>query len=158
MKIKNNHILLICVLALALICFLSVDKPIHFQHQQAIREYAVKERLLKIRTAEERYRKATGAYTGDFTLLVKRGLLADSLQYIPYSGGKRFSLTASTQIMKSGKQIPLMECDANYEDYLHGLDQNSIDNLIQEANESGRYPGLRIGDINTPNYNAGNWE
>lgn len=158
MKIKNNHILLICVLALALICFLSVDKPIHFQHQQAIREYAVKERLLKIRTAEERYKKATGAYTGDFTLLVKRGLLADSLQYIPYSGGKRFSLTASTQIMKSGKQIPLMECDANYEDYLQGLDPNSIANLIQEANESGRFPGLRIGDINTPNNNAGNWE
>ena len=42
--------------------------------------------------------------------------------------------------------------------HLSGLDENSIANLIEEANNAGRYPGLKIGDITTPNDNAGNWE
>ena len=157
-KINNNIILTLCVLVLAIICFLSVDAPIRFQKEQAKREVTVKQHLLKIRAAEEKYRKAHSVYTGDFTKLVKEGYLADSLRYIPFSGGKVFALTVSSQITKSGRQIPLMECSAGYYDYLSGLDENSVNNLIQKANETGRYPGLKIGDITTPNDNAGNWE
>ena len=51
-----------------------------------------------------------------------------------------------------------MECYAGYDDYLSGLDAGSIANLTEEANNAGRYPGLKIGDITTPNDNAGNWE
>lgn len=51
-----------------------------------------------------------------------------------------------------------MECSAAYDDYLKGLDKNSIDNLTQAANESGRFPGLKFGDTTQPNDNAGNWE
>lgn len=47
---------------------------------------------------------------------------------------------------------------AAYDDYLKGLDKNSIDNLTQAANESGRFPGLKFGDTTQPNDNAGNWE
>ena len=60
--------------------------------------------------------------------------------------------------MKSGKQIPLMECAAEYTSYLNGLDQRSVDALVQEAIAAGRYPGLKIGDVTTTNNNAGNWE
>ena len=155
---NNNLILGVLALALAVTCGLSVYSPVRFDKQKALRERAVKERLLKIRNAEEKYRKANGVYADDFNLLVKGGYLADSLQYIPFSDGKKFSVTVSTQIGKSGREIPLMECGAGYEDYLKGLDANSIANLIEEANSSGRYPGLKIGDITTPNDNAGNWE
>ncbi|MDO4161097.1 MAG: hypothetical protein Q4D41_11625 [Prevotellaceae bacterium] len=157
-KVNNNHILGVLVIALIAICIMSVSSPIRFEKQQSIRERAVKERLIKIRYAEEKYRKANGIYTGDFSVLVNSGLLADSLQYIPYTEKKRFDLVATNQIGKSGRNVPLMECGAKYNDYLSGLDKNSISNLIEEANNAGRYPGLKIGDITTPNDNAGNWE
>jgi hypothetical protein len=51
-----------------------------------------------------------------------------------------------------------MECSASFRDYLDGLDENSINNLIEKANNSGNFPGLKIGDLTTDNNNAGNWE
>jgi len=58
----------------------------------------------------------------------------------------------------SGRQIPLVECAAEYTSYLKGLDRNAVAALVQEAVAAGRYPGLKIGDITTSNSNAGNWE
>lgn len=157
-KVKNNYILALLAAALCVVCIMSVYAPIRFDRQQEVRERAVKERLLKIRSAEERYRKVHDVYTGDFKTLVRGGFLADSLQYIPYTEGRRFDLTATTIIGRSGRQVPLMECGAKFNDYLYGLDENSIANLIEQANNAGRYPGLKIGDISEPNDNAGNWE
>lgn len=157
-EIKHNYLLVMCVLALVVVCFLSVYAPIRFKRERDKRETVVKRRLIKIRAAEEHYRKVTGTYAGDFATLVRSGCMADSLAFIPYAGGKRFNLAASSQIMKSGKQIPLMECAAEYTSYLNGLDQRSVDALVQEAIAAGRYPGLKIGDVTTTNNNAGNWE
>ena len=50
-----------------------------------------------------------------------------------------------------------MECGAAYEDFLDGLDENAIQEITEQANYSGEYPGLKIGDITTDNNNAGNW-
>lgn len=111
----------------------------------------------EIRTAEERYKARHGGYSGDFQTLIKGKYLQESLQYIPYSDGKKFTLSATTIVSKSGKQIPLMECGASYEDFLNGLDENAVQELIDNAMISGAYPGLKIGDITTDNNNAGNW-
>ena len=157
-KIKRNYVLGVLAAALAVACALSIYAPIRFDRLRAAREQAVKQRLVKIRYAEERYRTANGTYTDNFVELVKHGYLADSLQYIPFTEGKKFDIAVNTQIGKSGRQIPLMECGAGYEDYLEGLDGNSVSNLVEEANNAGRYPGLKIGDLITPNDNAGNWE
>lgn len=156
-KINNNYILGICVIVLMVLCILSVNQPIRFQKEQAQREEVVKKRLMQIREAEERYKQRHGVYTGDFSALVKGKYLADSLQYIPFSGGKKFSLTATSIVSKSGKQIPLMECGATYETYLKGLDDNDIQLATDAANDAGLFPGLKIGDITTDNDNAGNW-
>lgn len=156
--LKNNYLLTACVLLLAVVAFLSIDAPMRFEREQALRETAVKQRLVKIRVAEEKYRLRKGVYTGDFQELTRSGLLADSLRFIPYSGGRMFSLQATSIIGKTGRHIPLMECGAAYDQYLTGLDRNSVANLIEQANEAGRYPGLKIGDLTTPNNNIGNWE
>lgn len=155
---RTNILLLVCVLTLAVLCCLSVSAPLRFEREQARRETAVKTRLLLIRTAEERYRRVTGGYADRFETLVAGGYLADSLTYIPYSGGQRFSLAATTQVARSGRSIPLMECGAPYTSYLSGMDAVSVDNLVEAAQRAGRYAGLRIGDIATPTDNAGNWE
>lgn len=156
-KININYILGACAAMLFALCLLSIYQPLHFQSQQTEREKMVKERLLEIRSAEEKYRARHGVYTGDFSILTKGKYIAKELQYIPYTDSKKFSLAATTIVGKSGKQIPLMECGATYEDYLDGLDENSIQELTEEANNSGNYPGLKIGDLTKDNNNAGNW-
>ncbi len=158
MKINNNHILAVLVVALAVVCVLCVTAPIRFESQQEKREEVVKERLMKIRLAEERYKNANGLYADDFRLLIKRGLLADSLQYVPFSEGTQFSLMTTMYTSKSGHKVPLMECGTTYDEYLNGLNKNGIANLIEKATNMGKYPGLKIGDITRPNDNAGNWE
>lgn len=157
-KINNNYILRACALVLLALCLLSIYQPIHFQSEQARREKAVKERLLQIGAAEERYKSKHGVYTGEFSTLVKGKYLDSALQYIPYSDGKKFTLAATTIVGKSGKQIPLMECGAAYEDYLDGLNEDAIQQLVDQANYAGNYPGLKIGDITTNNNNEGNWQ
>jgi len=51
-----------------------------------------------------------------------------------------------------------MECRAPYSAYLKGLSEREIYNLTDAAEKQGRYAGLKIGDLMTPNNNAGNWE
>lgn len=156
-KININYILGACVIVLLVLCTLSISQPLRFLSAKQEREKAVKETLMKIRTAEERYKARHEGYSGDFQTLIKGKYLQESLQYIPYSDGKKFTLSATTIVSKSGKQIPLMECGASYEDFLNGLDENAVQELIDKAMISGAYPGLKIGDITTDNNNAGNW-
>ena len=157
-KININYILAACAVVLALLCFLSIRKPMAFEAEQTSRETVVKEQLMHIRMAEEKFKQKHGAYTSNFDLLIKEGYLDKESQFIPFSNHKKFSLSASTQVSKSGKPIPLMECSALYEDYLVGLDSHEIDQLSQQANASGQFPGLKIGDITENSNNVGNWQ
>ena len=149
MKLAKHHNLwlALCVLVLAVMCYMSISAPIKFKKEQQFREQAVISRLSKIRVAELSYCRDHKVYTGDFNVLIKGGYLADSLQYITFSDGKRIDLAATVQVRKSGRQLPLAECGATYDTYLNGLDENSIANLIEKANERGRYAGIRMGDI-----------
>lgn len=156
-KININIILGACVIVMMLLCVLSISQPLRFDKERVSRETEVKERLQQIRNAEEKYRLKHGVYTGDFATLIKGKYLKADAQYIPYSDGKRFSLSATTIVGKSGKQIPLMECAAQYGDYLNGLNEDAIQELTENASNMGSYPGLKIGDITTDNNNAGNW-
>ena len=156
-KLNNNVILGACVVVMMLLCVLSISQPIRFQKSMEGREAEVKEKLMLIRSAEEKYKAKHGVYTGDFATLIKGKYLKADDAIIPYSDGKKLSLAAATIVGKSGKQIPLMECSPAYEDYLDGLDEEAIMNVTEEANYAGRFPGLKIGDITKDNDNAGNW-
>jgi len=156
-KINNNVVLGACVFVMMTLCILSVGQPLIFQKQMQSREAEVKAKLLTIRLAEEKYKAKHGVYTGDFATLIKGKYLRADDTLIPYADGKKFSLAATTIVGKSGKQIPLMECGASYEDYLDGLNEEAIQEVTDKANYAGLYPGLKIGDITTDNNNAGNW-
>lgn len=153
-----NMVLAAVVAVLLVLCVMSVWSPIRFDRERTAREADVKRRLLLVRAAAERYRHDHGAYTGRLQCLVDSGYLADSLQYIPHSGGHRFALEASVAATRSGRMVPVMECSATYADYLHGLDAGSIAELDQAAAAAGRFPGLKIGDLAAPGDNSGNWE
>ena len=82
----------------------------------------------------------------------------DSLQYIPYGEGAVFELEKTIYVGRSGVVQNVMECRAPYSAYLTGLSEREIYNLTDAAEKQSRYPGLKIGDLTTPNNNAGNWE
>ncbi len=91
------------------------------------------------------------------TLLKGKEAIIDSISFIPFSGGKRINLTSVVKKV-SGIQIPLFEATIPYDDLLLGLDRQLIVNLKAEKEDMKQYPGLKVGDIENPNNNAGNWE
>ena len=58
----------------------------------------------------------------------------------------------------SGVKVPLFEASMTYKSLLRGLDRQLIINLNAEREDTGRFPGLKVGSIAAPNNNASNWE
>ena len=86
---------------------------------------------------------------------------ADSLRYIPFSQGDTFRLQSFTNLTRSGTLQYVMECCAPDSSFLKGMGRMGdrlIINRRQLADDMGNYPGLKIGDLNNWNNNAGNWE
>ncbi len=89
------------------------------------------------------------------------GFNPDSLRYIPYAEGDTFQLSTFLAITRSGTTQYVMECCAPDESFLKNMGRNGdrlIVNRRQLADDMGNYPGLKIGDLNNWNNNAGNWE
>jgi hypothetical protein len=91
------------------------------------------------------------------------GIFADSLRYIPVVGGE-FEMDAMIKKV-SGVDVPLFEARASNDVILKGLDRQLIVNInkdVEEVNKNlanaKRYSGLKVGSVDQPNNNAGNWE
>jgi len=91
------------------------------------------------------------------TLLKRDGFIIDSLQYIPFSGKQRFEMKAIIGKV-SGVDVPLFEACAPYDILLAGLKRQLVVNLNYQRTSSDKYPGLKVGSVDAPNNNAGNWE
>lgn len=91
------------------------------------------------------------------TLLKGKANMIDSIGIIPFSGGKKIIMESVVRKV-SGIEIPLFEALIPYDDLLMGLDRQLVVNLKAEKEDMGQYPGLKVGDIENPNNNAGNWE
>jgi hypothetical protein len=59
---------------------------------------------------------------------------------------------------KSGAPLHLFQAQTPYESYLSDLDHQELVNLKDVQAKLGKYCGLKVGDIEQPNNNAGNWE
>ena len=78
---------------------------------------------------------------------------------IPYSGGKKFGIKVNNEYKNDiGIRVPLFEVTAPYQSYLSDLDRQEMLNLIDKARQMDKYAGLRVGSVEAPNNNAGNWE
>ncbi len=91
------------------------------------------------------------------TLLKRKDFNPDSLAIIPFSGGKKIELKSIIKQV-SGVAVPLFEATIPYNDLLRGMDHQLIVNLNSEKESIDKYPGLKVGSIEQPNNNAGNWE
>ena len=87
-----------------------------------------------------------------------KGFCADSLRYVPFGNGAQFEMATRNDTAKWGALFWFLEVETAYEDYLNGLNVQEIANLKDLQTKLGRYCGLKIGDLETANNNAGNWE
>ena len=87
-----------------------------------------------------------------------KGFNADSLRFIPYGNGAQFEMNVRNDTAKSGAPVFLFEVKASYDTYLGGLDRQEIINLKDLDSKLGKFSGLMVGSIDTPNNGAGNWE
>lgn len=93
-------------------------------------------------------------YKGAFTADNIGGII-----YIPYSGGKKFEVEVNNNYTTSqGIRVPLFEIRAPFATYLSDLNEQELVNLTDKEQKLEHYAGLKVGSIDAPNNNAGNWE
>ena len=184
MKTVLNIVLAAIAVFLLYICYESVMGPVRFEEEKNIRDKAVQARLLDIRKAQAEYSNTHDRqYTDNFDSLIyfvkknglenfsrdttwvavidtifPKGFNADSLRYVPFGNGVQFQMDTLTQVARSGAPICLLEVKTPYEAYLGDLDKQEIINLKDQQAQLNKYCGLKIGDLETANNNAGNWE
>ncbi|MDO4949592.1 MAG: hypothetical protein Q4E55_05435 [Bacteroidales bacterium] len=90
--------------------------------------------------------------------IFQKGFNADSLRYVPFGGSTQFELATRNDTTKSGAPLRLFQAQTPYETYLGDLNHQLLVNLKDLRTKLGKYCGLRVGDIEQPNNNAGNWE
>jgi len=88
---------------------------------------------------------------------------ADSLRFVPLVGGE-FEMEAVVKRV-SGVDVPLFEARVPFDRLLAGLNRQLIVNInadVEAVNKtlssSKRYSGMKVGSVDQPNNNAGNWE
>lgn len=85
----------------------------------------------------------------------------DDLKIIPHSGGQVFWLGQTVITTGSGVKVPVFEARAHNNQILADLKNSfnqEIINLNEQRRKNGRYPGLKVGSVEEPNNNSGNWE
>ena len=87
-----------------------------------------------------------------------KGFNADSLRYVPFGNGAEFEMYSRKDTTPAGAPLNLFQAQTPYDTYIGDLDKQQLLNLKDLQSKLGKYCGLRVGDIESPNNNAGNWE
>ncbi len=86
--------------------------------------------------------------------LFPKGWVADSMRFIPYSGGREFTMGVGEVETASKLKVKVFEAKAASKYILKDLDEQEIINL----NDGLEYKGLKVGSLTEINNAAGNWE
>lgn len=92
------------------------------------------------------------------SLFSRKPWIADSIKFVPFSGGKTFELGATTINTVSGVKVPVFEAKTHNNVYLQGLERQEVINLNDKSKKLEKYAGLKVGSLEEANNNAGNWE
>jgi len=83
--------------------------------------------------------------------------VAADLRYVPFTENAEFEM--KTGIVVTGSvNVNVFEAKVSNDILLNGLNEQLIINLNDRMKTSKNYPGIKVGDINEANNNAGNWE
>ncbi|HJC96891.1 MAG TPA: hypothetical protein H9925_10640 [Candidatus Phocaeicola gallinarum] len=90
--------------------------------------------------------------------IFEKGFNPDSLPYVPYGNGAKFQMQSRRDTLDTGMPLNLFQANVDYDVYLKGINEQELKNLKDVQSKLGKYCGLKVGDIEQPNNNAGNWE
>lgn len=83
----------------------------------------------------------------------------DQIKYVPYSDSVMFEVKVNKNYWNTSNiRIPLFEASVKYEVYLNDLNHQEVLNKIDTQKKLEKFPGLKVGSVDEPNNNAGNWE
>ena len=85
------------------------------------------------------------------------GFNADVLWKVPFTEKDSFQMAAAV-VNVSKLDVNVFEAKVRYDVLLHGLERQEIVNLNERMKNINNFPGVKVGDIEEPNNNAGNWE
>jgi hypothetical protein len=91
------------------------------------------------------------------TLFKREGFNADLLWKVPFTVDDAFEM-ATAHISVSKLQVNVFEAKVSNNILLHGMDMQLVVNLNDRMRNQNNFPGVRVGNIEEPNNNAGNWE
>ena len=83
-----------------------------------------------------------------------------NFRYIPGTGNQAEFIMAANTVTVGNVPVPVMVCKAPYKLFLDTVKyRQELINLIDECkNIYNKYPGIKVGDLEQPNNEAGNWE
>ena len=87
-----------------------------------------------------------------------KGFNPDSLRYVPFGNGAEFEMYSRKDTTEAGAPLNLFQAQTSFDTYMSDMDKQQLINLKDLQSKLGKYCGLRVGDIEQPNNNAGNWE
>ncbi len=95
-------------------------------------------------------------------IAIKDTLFADDfvaadLRYVPFTENVQFEMATGT-VLTGSVNVNVFEAKVSNDLLLHGLNEQLIINLNDRMKTSKNYPGIKVGDLNEANNNAGNWE
>jgi hypothetical protein len=82
---------------------------------------------------------------------------ARNLWKVPFTENDSIEMAAG-KVDVSNTKVNVFEAKVHNDVLLHGLDKQLIINLNERMKNANNFPGVKVGDINQPNNNAGNWE
>ena len=82
----------------------------------------------------------------------------DSLCYVPFADTNQFFIGAREIETGSKVRVKVFEASVLYDILLHGLDQQLVINYNSTRVKITNFSGLRVGSLEEPTNNAGNWE
>ena len=83
----------------------------------------------------------------------------EEIVYVPYSDGKKYEVLVNDNYSTAqGIHVPLVEVRAAFDIWMDDQDPQELVNLNDKEEQLGHFAGLRFGNIDEPNNNAGNWE
>jgi hypothetical protein len=81
------------------------------------------------------------------------------LVVIPHSNGTKFQFDTITYVnANTNLPTPLFQVSAHYDTYLFDLNRQQLINLKDKQTKMNRFNGLKVGSVEEPNNNSGNWE
>ncbi|MCF8386314.1 MAG: hypothetical protein K9G58_08495 [Bacteroidales bacterium] len=88
--------------------------------------------------------------------LFKGNIAVEEIKYIPFSDGEIFEINAG-KIEKGSVKVNVFEVSCLYEQFLKGLEEQLIVNLVATRKQLDKFPGLKVGSMEEPSTD-GNWE